>query len=67
MDKLHNVNSSVNEKSDEVFEKLERRVCDIEKRLDMFERYINSTAITGDALQMFHEMKESLKKGATPK
>lgn len=52
----------LNEKGQKFVLELERRINIIERRLDFFERYINATAITGDTLQMFHEMRDSLVK-----
>ena len=52
----------LNEKGQKFVLELERRINIIERRLDLFERYINATAITGDTLQMFHEMRDSLVK-----
>lgn len=55
-------NENGREEGEEFTRELEKRINIIEKRLDMFERYINATAATGDSLQMFHDMRINLKK-----
>ena len=62
MEKIESGSFVLNEKGQKIVCELERRIDIIEKKLDMFERYINATAATGETLQMFHEMRDSLKK-----
>lgn len=62
MERTESGNFVLNEKGQKFVLELEKRINIVEKRLDMFERYINATAITGDTLQMFHDMRDSLLK-----